>query len=514
MKKIVSGNELYDKMSEAINTLCSAVKITLGPKGNNVIIDHSSFSPFITNDGVTIAENIESEDVVVNTILTLAKEASIKTNDLVGDGTTTTLVILEGLFNEGLKLIKNGFNPIILKKELNKYLDKLINKLNNYSRIPSDKDLYNVALTSSNDSVIASNITRAFIKTKNINAINIKEVDSNKSSVEFLNGYRFETVLASNYFLNEQESMEYNKPNILIINNKLDSIESIASVLNEVIKNNNSLIVISNDYNEDVVNNLVSLYLSNEIKICLLKTPYYGYKAHEILKDINVISKANIVNSDYITLNDLGCVNNIVINDDEVILSFDYDDNIKKLVEEIKQKNIINDIDKNFNDLRISMLSTTVANILVGANTTTERRELKMRYIDAVHAIDVSTNGILPGAGISLLKLRNEITIENDIDKLFYNVLYLPFKQILINSALNDDAVYKNIKKYNFEKLYNINKIDYENINSTSIIDPTNVVINTLKNAVSISSMLLTTSHLIINEYKNNLNKVNDYNEL
>lgn len=501
-------------MSEAINTLCGAVKITLGPKGNNVIIDHSSFSPFITNDGVTIAENIESEDVVVNTILTLAKEASIKTNDLVGDGTTTTLVILEGLFNEGLKLIKNGFNPIILKKELNKYLDKLINKLSDYSRIPSDKDLYNVALTSSNDSVIASNITRAFIKTKNINAINIKEVDSNKSSVEFLNGYRFETVLASNYFLNEQESMEYNKPNILIINNKLDSIESIASVLNEVIKNNNSLIVISNDYNEDVVNDLVSLYLSNEIKICLLKTPSYGYKAHEILKDISVISKANIVNSDYITLNDLGCVNNIVINDDEVVLSFDYDHNIKKLVEEIKEKNIINDIDKNFNDLRISMLSTTVANILIGANTTTERRELKMRYIDSVHAIDVSTNGILPGAGISLLKLRNEITIENDIDKLFYNVLYLPFKQILINSGLNDDAVYKNIKKYNFEKLYNINKIDYENINSTSIIDPTNVVINTLKNAVSISSMLLTTSHLIINEYKNNLNKVNDYNEL
>ena len=127
MKKIVNGNELYDKMSEAINTLCGAVKITLGPKGNNVIIDHSSFSPFITNDGVTIAENIESEDEVVNTILTLAKEASIKTNDLVGDGTTTTLVILEGLFNEGLKLIKNGFNPIILKKELYEYLG------NNYS---------------------------------------------------------------------------------------------------------------------------------------------------------------------------------------------------------------------------------------------------------------------------------------------------------------------------------------------------------------------------------------------
>ena len=184
MKKIVFGNELYEKMKSAINLLCGSVKITLGPKGNNVIIDHSSFSPFITNDGVTIAENIESEDEVVNTILTLAKEASIKTNDIVGDGTTTTLVLLEGIFNEGLKLINEGYNPIILKKELNNYMDKLINELENISRIPTNKELFNVALTSSNDDDIAKNIYDAYLKTKSINAINIKEVESSKSYTE------------------------------------------------------------------------------------------------------------------------------------------------------------------------------------------------------------------------------------------------------------------------------------------------------------------------------------------
>ena len=183
-------------------------------------------------------------------------------------------------------------------------------------------------------------------------------------------------------------------------------------------------------------------------------------------------------------------------------------------------KNILNNspstskIEKDFNDLRISMLSTTVANILVAATTTTERRELKMRYIDALHAIDISTKGILPGAGIALLKLRSNIKLESDIDKLFYNVLYLPFKQILINSGLDDKDIYDNIKKYDFNKLYNINKSNYENINDTLVIDPTFVVLNALKNAVSISSMLLTTSHLIINEYKNNLNKISDYNEM
>lgn len=183
-------------------------------------------------------------------------------------------------------------------------------------------------------------------------------------------------------------------------------------------------------------------------------------------------------------------------------------------------KNILNNspstskIEKDFNDLRISMLSTTVANILVGATTTTERRELKMRYIDALHAIDISTKGILPSTVIVLLKLRSNIKLESDIDKLFYNVLYLPFKQILINSGLDDKDIYDNIKKYDFNKLYNINKSNYENINYTLVIDPTFVVLNALKNAVSISSMLLTTSHLIINEYKNNLNKISDYNEM
>lgn len=501
-------------MEEAIDILCNTVKITLGPKGNNVIIDHSSFSPFITNDGVTIAENIESEDEVINTILTLAKEASIKTNDVVGDGTTTTLVLLQGIYKEGLKLINKGYNPIILKKELNNYLNKLIKNIKTLSYTPTNKELYNVALTSSNDKEIADNIYESYTKTKNINAINIKEIDNNKSYIEYLNGYRFETILASNYFLNEQKSIEYNKPNILIINNKLDNIECISEILNEIIKNKNSLIIISDDYNEDIINDLVSLYLSNEIKICLLKTPSYGYKAHKILKDISIISNANIIKNNYITLNDLGYINNIVINNEEVILSFNYNKEINNLINEIKDDNNTNDLDKDFNDLRISMLSNTVANIYIGANTTTERRELKMRYIDTLHAIDVSKNGILPGSGITLLKLRNNIILKNDIDKLFYNILYLPFKQILNNSGINDIEIYENIKNNNYNILYNINKLDYENINNTLVIDPTLVIINTLKNAVSISSMLLTTSHLIINEYNNNLNRINDYNEM
>ena len=224
MKKVISNDELYIKMKEAINLLCNTVKITLGPKGNNVIIDHSSFSPFITNDGVTIAENIESDDEVINTILSLAKEASIKTNENVGDGTTTTLVLLQGIFNEGLNLIKNGKNPIILKKELYESLNKIIDKLNNISKKPKNRDLLNIAITSSNDIEIGTNIYKAYIKTKNINAIKIKESNNTKTNIEFLKGYSFETILASNYFLNENNEINYYSSYLLIIHNILNNI--------------------------------------------------------------------------------------------------------------------------------------------------------------------------------------------------------------------------------------------------------------------------------------------------
>ena len=511
MKKIVSDNELYKYMEESINLLCNTVKTTLGPKGKNVIIDHSSFSPFITNDGVTIAENIESEDEVINTILTLAKEASIKTNETVGDGTTTTLVLLQGIFNKGLKLINEGINPIILKRELNNSLDNILKELKKQSKIPNNKDLLNIATISSNDILIGKLVSEAYINTKSINAIELKETNDTNTYLEYLNGYSFETILASNLFLNDNE-ITYNNSNILIINNTLNDIEEISLILNEIIKNNESLVIIANDYDEYLVQNIIDLNISNDLKICLLKSPEYGIKQLSILKDIACIANTKIIDNN-ITLNNLGKIKSITINNETTTLSFNINEIIKKHIKELKNE-LLNSNDIEFLEKRIAMFETKLATIYIGAPTTLERREIKMRMIDALCAINSASNGILPGEGITLLKISEELNINNNADKIFKNALSLPFNQIINNAGLDNNEILSNIKKNNYTKIYNIYNDNYEDINNTEVIDPTEVVINSLKNATSIVSMLLTTSNLIINEYKNNINKVNDYNEL
>ena len=509
MKKIVSDTELYKYMEESINLLCNTVKTTLGPKGKNVIIDHSTYSPFITNDGVTIAENIESEDEVINTILTLAKEASIKTNETVGDGTTTTLVLLQGIFKEGLKLINKGINPIILKKELDNSLDTILKELKKQSKIPNNKDLLNIATISSNDSIIGKLVNEAYINTNSINAINLVEINENKKYVEYLNGYTFETILASNLFLNNNE-LKYNKSYILIVNNILNNIENIACIINELIKTNKDLVIIANDYSDYFIENIININMENDFNICLLKSPEYGIKQKSILEDIACASNTNIVENN-ITLNNLGYIKSITINNEITTLSFDKNDKIKLRIKELK--NNTNE-DKDFIEKRIAMFETKLATIYIGAPTTLERREIKMRITDALCAINSASNGILPGEGITLLKISEELNINNNADKIFKNALSLPFNQIIKNAGLDNNEILSNIKKNNYTKIYNIYNDTYEDISNTIVIDPSNVVINSLKNATSIASMLLTTTNLIINEYKNNINKVNDYNEL
>ena len=221
MKKVISGIELQEKMCEAILLLCGTVKETLGPKGNNVIIDHSNFSPFITNDGVTIALNIESEDEVVNTILKLAKEASIKTNEVVGDGTTTTLVLLESIFNEGIDLVKSGVNPITIKKELEQSIIKILPELEKQKMVPKKNDLKNIAIISSGDEKIGEIISDVFDKIKSKEAIQIKE-GGDETKVRYFSGYKFDSITPSIYFFQDEKNIKYNNADVVIINHFLE----------------------------------------------------------------------------------------------------------------------------------------------------------------------------------------------------------------------------------------------------------------------------------------------------
>ena len=516
MKRIVSGNELYEKMSESIKLLCSTVKTTLGPIGNNIIIDHSNFSPFITNDGVTIAENISSEDEVINTILELAKEASIKTNEVVGDGTTTTLVLLEGIFNKGLELIKNGMKPITLKYELEKELNKVLELISIKKRKLKRNDLLSIATNSSNDEEIGKVISEVYSRIKDKYSINIKESDILKTKVEYLKGYSFETVISSPYFFKDNNEISYDNAKILLINNELNDIELLSEIINEVIKNNYSLIIFAKDYDEYLVNQIVSLNIDNSLNIIFLKIPEYGFRTLSFLNDISIISNAKIIDNEIFKLDYIGNVDKIIINNEVSRLEFKNNENINKYVNKLKieLKNNNNSFEHEYINKRISMFKYGCANIYVGGITKLERIEKKMRFDDALCALSVSNNGIVCGSGLVYLEISDMLNNNSDIEKLYKDVLKTPFEQILTNAGIDYVNVANKVRNSNYKIIFNVKTNEFENVNETNIIDPYEVIINSLKNAVSISSMLLTTSSLVINEQTNITNNINDYNEI
>lgn len=512
MKIVVSNENLRLKMAEAVNLLCDTVKITLGPKGNNVIIDHSNFNPFITNDGVTIAENIASDDPIVNTILELAKEASFKMNDKIGDGTTTTLVLLQSIFNEGMNLIKQGINPITLKGELDKSLDLIRENLRNMSRKPTKEELVNIAITSANDKDIGSIISQAYFKVKSKSAIKIVECDSEETFVKYYKGYTFESNAASPYFFNNCEEIDYKDSYILLVNSFIDDIESVSEILNMIVEENKSIIIVANDYSIEFINYILNLYLNEKVKICLLKTPEYGINSLKILNDIKAISNAKVVDKLInIDISYLGKVNNIKVNKNVVVITFDNNESCKKKVMEIKKELALsnNDIDREFNEKRLAMFNKGLAEINVGARTLVERREKRMRFDDALCAIDSASKGILPGGGLIYLKVCKKMKAQSNGDKILKESLRKPFEQILINAGLLPKEIEENIIQNDYSLVYNVNEEKYENIDNTFVLDSTEGIINALVSACSIAGMLLTTNCLVINECTK---EVNNYN--
>jgi len=517
MKLVVRNEELREKMREAINLLCDTVKTTLGPKGSNAIISHSNFSPFITNDGVTIAENIESDDVIINTVLEIAKEASIKTNEIVGDGTTTTLVLLQSIFNNGLKLIDAGINSIIIKKELDNALEIVIDKIKSKSRVPTDKELLNIACVAANDREIGRIVSESYSKVKERSSVIIKENNAEETQINYLKGYILETNLASKYFLKDEKELVLEKTNILLIDNYLDNINDISNILNEIIINNGKLVVIANDYDENVINEVLSLNMDNNINVILLKNPEYGIKQFSILKDLKALSNAKIIGRmEHITMNDIGVVDNIVINHDKITMNYQESCQVHSRIKEIEREMQFTkeQMELEFLKHRLAMFNNGRIEILVGDKTTTARREKKMRFDDALCAIDSALDGVLPGGGIILHSISEEIDIQKKGLQILSSALKLPFKQIMYNAGVDREEILKNIKENDYNIIYNLNTLEYENIKNTQILDSTNVVINSLTSAVSIAGMLLTTTSMVINEHKNNLNKISEYNEL
>ena len=508
MKKVITGEELYDCEEQAIELLCGTVKKTLGPRGSNAIIDHSLMSPFITNDGVTIARNIESEDERINTILTLAKEASIKTDETVGDGTTTTLVLLESIFKSGLAKIKDGINPHILKNELDNALESVLDKIKKESKIPTEENYYDIASIASSDQNIGKMITSLYLKVGS--AMKIEESSSNKTNTKIINGYSFEPILASPYFFNNTNEITYKNCLILIMTKEVNEIEEISEIINYTIEKRIALVILATDYSEGVINEVLSLNFNKITNVTLLKLPEYGLHQMDILKDLEIISKAKIVKaSDEVSLNNLGKCEEIKITKDLAIISNNLkSESIKKHINKLKErgKKIDDDFELEFLNNRLAKLTNGIGIIYVGATTTTEAREKKMRFDDALCALKSAANGIIPGSGLILLKIKENLETKNNGSIILKEALDKPFMQILENVGINPSNIYNKIKASDFNIIYNVFENKFETISKTKVIDPTTVVITSLKNAVSIAGMLLTTTSMIINEQQELIN--------
>lgn len=508
MKKVITGKELYDCEEKAIALLCGTVKKTLGPRGSNAIIDHSLMNPFITNDGVTIARNIESEDERINTLLTLAKEASIKTDETVGDGTTTTLVLLESLFKSGLAKIKDGLNPYLLKNELDEALENIIEEIKKESKTPTEENYYNIASIAASNKNIGKLITRMYLKVGS--AIKIEESKTSETYTKIINGYSFEPLLASPYFFNNTNEIIYKNSLILIMLKEVNEIGEISEIINYTIEKRIPLVILATDYTEEVINEVLSLNLSKITNVTLLKLPEYGLHQMEVLKDLEIISNAKIAkSSDELSLNNLGKCEEIKITKELATINNNLQSKvIKRYINNLKEKisTIDDDFELEFQSNRLSKLTNGIGIIYVGATTTTEAREKKMRFDDAFCALNCAANGIIPGSGLILLKIKENLEAKNNGSIILKEALDKPFMQILENVGINPSNIYNKIKASDFNIIYNVFENKFETISKTKVIDPTTVVITSLKNAVSIAGMLLTTTSLIINEQQESIN--------
>ena len=406
MKNVISGEELQNVMSEAVNLLCDTVSTTLGPTGNNILINNSDTTPFITNDGVTIATNIESEDKRINTVLEIVKEASLKTNELVGDGTTTTLVLLQSIFNLGLEEINNGKNKIILKNELLSYMDKVVNEINNIKRSPKEEELLSIAVTSSNSYETGKIITDIFKKVKSKYSIKLEESNSELTYSINKKGYNISIKNISNLYFTKNKYIELKNAKVLILKGYLDNLESISNIINSSLENNDNLIIITEGIEDEIRNEVLVYYLNNK-NIFILEQDEYTSHRDKQEEDISYLTNATIKNIDYeeIYTTDLGRTDNIIINSDEII--FLNSNNCKELINKLNKELELckSDYEKEFINSRISKLEEGITTIYVGGTTKTEKRERMMRFEDAISALETAKNGITIGEGITYLKV-------------------------------------------------------------------------------------------------------------
>jgi len=521
-KQLLSGIDAIKKLEIGVDKLANAVKITLGPKGRNVVLERKYSTPLITNDGVTIAREIVLQDNFENLGASLLKEASIRTNDLAGDGTTTACLLAQSIIKEGIKNCTAGANPVILKKGIKKAVTVAVEKLKTISTpVNSSKEIYQIASISAGDEEIGELIAKAFEKVGKNGVISVEEGKTLKNELKIVEGMHFDKGYLSPYMVTDNQKMQCTLNNvcILITDLKITNIQDILPILEQIFQAGKSLLIIAEDYENEVINTLVLNKLRGLLNVVAVKCPAFGDRRTAILKDIAIVTGGKFISNDIennlknISLYDLGFAKSVKVTKDITIIcdGNGNEEEILSRVEDIKGQISLcdNDFDKEELERRLAKLSGGIAIIYVGSATEVELQEKKLRIEDAISATKSAVEeGIVAGGGVALLNCSEEIdklisTLSGDEKtgaEIIKNCLSAPILQISENSGVNGEVIKYNIlqgQKNNPNYGYNALTDAYVDMIENGVIDPTKVSRCALENAASVASTLLTTNVLI-----------------
>ena len=523
-KMIAFNQEARDAMRRGVEKLAKAVKVTLGPRGRNVIIQKSFGAPLVTKDGVTVAKEIDLEDVYENMGAKMVREVASKTNDVAGDGTTTATILAEAIFNEGLKAVVSGVNPLQLKRGLDKAVDDVVAKLSEMSiAIKTKKEMSQVgSIAANNDKEIGDLLADAMEKVGKDGVITVDEGKSLKMDVEWVEGMQFDRGNLSPYFVSDPQKMvcELEDAYVLIYEKKISNIKDMLPVLEAVVQSGKPLMIIAEDIDGEALATLVINRLRGTFKVCAAKAPGYGDRRKAMLEDIAILTGGTAIfeslgkTLENVTLADLGRAKKITVDKDNttIIDGAGKSADIKARVEQLRREieKATSDYDKEKLEERLAKLVGGVAKVNVGATTESEMKQKKMRVEDALNATRAAVEeGILPGGGVALVRAAKACAPDKKMsedEKIGYNIILRacksPLTQIADNAGQDGGIVCEKVSETEGNNGYNAATGVYEDLVAAGVIDPTKVTRTALQNAASVASMLLTSDALIAEKPK------------
>ena len=518
-KEIKFGEDARKKMLDGVNTLADTVKVTLGPKGRNVVLDKNFGAPLITNDGVTIAKEIELDDPYENIGARLVKEVATKTNDIAGDGTTTATVLAQAIIKEGVKNVAAGGDPMAIKRGIDKAVDTAVDALKEISsEINGKEDIARVASISANNQEIGELIADAMEKVSKDGVITIEESKTATTGLNVVEGMQFDKGYISPYFVTDTDKMEtvMENPYILITDKKIGNIQEILPLLESVMQSSGKLVIIADDIEGEALSTLVLNKLRGVLNVVAVKAPGFGDSRKEMLEDIAILTGGEVITSDLglelkdTTIEQLGRAKQVKVQKENTIIVDGLGDKAK-LADRVKQirnqiEETTSEFDKEKLQERLAKIAGGVAVIEVGAATEVEMKEKKLRIEDALSATKAAVEeGIVAGGGTALINVIPKVeklvdTMEEDEKlgaKIVLKALEEPLRQIAKNAGLEGAVILQKVKTSEVGIGFNAAKEEYVDMKKAGIVDPTKVTRSALQNAASIAGMFLTTESVV-----------------